>query len=94
MIFVLGSDKYTFAAGVKDDMPFFAIREVKGKPDADIYVGEQATEVIEKFSDGGAIIYFDNQVAAENFHKVMAFIFESAINTTQWPETKSKEKMQ
>jgi hypothetical protein len=94
MIFVLGSSKYTFAAGVADDMPFFGVCELPEDQASTVYINEDAKDIIERFSKNGVIVYFDNQIAAENFHKSMAFVFERAMTATDWPEHGSKEKMQ
>ena len=94
MIFVLGSNKYTFAAGVANDMPFFGICELKDEESSGMHVDQEASDMIEKFSKDGAVIYFENQIAAENFHTMMAFIFSRAAQANDWPEGGSREAMQ
>ena len=94
MIFVLGSSKYTFAAGVNNNLPFFGVCELPDGQDSTVYVNEDAAKVIEAFSKNGVVVYFENQIVAENFHKAMAFVFEKAMTMTDWPEEGSKEKMQ
>lgn len=94
MIFVLGSKKYTFSAGVSNDMPFFGVCELKDGESSGMHVDQEAQSMIEKFSKEGVVVYFENQMAAENFSQIMAFIFSRAAEVNDWPEDGSREAMQ